>query len=178
MARILYIPYTYADGPELRLMAQSWKSNARQRLVIMHYKSGLKLLSSLGPRDVIYVLCHYAESVRSVISSLAGDNPLFHDQLGDRIAEDGLDAAFGGKLKLFACEAGAGGNSFASQWANYMRNTKHFVACRFYAYTKSVSGPGEPGGSKLALELPDHYDEDADLTQYILGSAKAYRVTL
>ena len=178
MQHILYIPYTYAEGRELRLMAQSWKANSRHRYVIMHHKSGLNLLGSLGPRDVVYVLCHYAESVRSIISTLSGENPLFSDKLSDRIVEDGLSSTFGGKLKLFACEAGAGPNSFAHEWAAHMRKEKHFNSCQFFAYSTSVAGPAEYGAHKLALDLPDQWAEDEDLTKYVLGKAKEFRVPL
>lgn len=175
MNRVLYIPYTYAEGRELRLMAQSFKSNSKHRFVIMHHKSGLNILGSLGPADSVYVLCHYAESVRSAIATLAGDSPMFSDELAKRIEADGLKPTFGGKVKLFACEAGKGDNSFAKEWANYMRNTKHYNSCQFYGYSMDVAGPATHGGHKLALDIPADYTGD-DYEPFIVGNAKQFRV--
>lgn len=157
----MWVVYVPRDDATLKILADAWvsvrdtkgtatKVNAdpsehlaldrKYRVVVVQYPNAIPEASSLTNLDVVYVFGgHCSSGSENVTWPNNSQNPLKYDEVANRLVSAGLTSEFKGKIKVYSCQSGQGGeNAFGKRFANYMRTEKGF-SCEIWAYSGNIS---------------------------------------
>ena len=138
-----WIPIRATKGGEKKLGADVSTHAATDRkhgVVVVKYPDAIPDASTLTNLDVVYVMGgHCVSGSENVTWPDNHKNPIRYNEVADRLVTAGLRSEFAGKIKVYSCQSGVGGDdAFGKRFANYMRTDKHFT-CEFWAYSGNIS---------------------------------------
>jgi hypothetical protein len=125
------------DGADLSTHSAT---DRRYRVLVVQHPDAIPEASSLTNLDVVYVMGgHCTSGSENVTWPDNNQNPIKYDVVADRLVSAGLRSDFAGKIKIYSCQSGVGGDqSFGKRFADYMRGDKGF-GCDVYAYSGNIS---------------------------------------
>ena len=140
--RVIFIPWRVAleqTGDALQWQAAGVLKG--KWFDIVHYNTLLRPLTLKRMWEgSVYIFGHGAPGDGTIAPGGLGiGSSLSYSVVADRLIFMGLGRPFRGKIKLFSCYSGEGGDrSFAKRFADYMRERKKYDSCTYEGYTEEL----------------------------------------
>jgi hypothetical protein len=175
-----WIPIRATKGGEKKLVSDvntHAATDRKHRVVVVKYPAVIPDASTLTNLDVVYVMGgHCTGGSENVTWPDNHKNPIKYDEVANRLVTAGLQDDFAGKIKVYSCQSGVGGDdAFGKRFANYMRGDKHFT-CEVWAYTGNIGteyinakpGEGASGKEKIkAMQLMEELREAGGIHKFM-----------